>query len=243
MGLRLGDLTDDQRYDEWIRIIRRIYDEQVSQAWSYYMFRLLRAVFVANEGLSNEGGFIFEWVVRNYVDSSLMLLRRELDGVHGTECIQQLLLDMLDHPTVLTRGRYLSRRPNGHLRDLLAEEAFSKYAGSSTADRVPPDVIRVDLAQLEAAADHLRVFAERTRAHRTPEQGIDPQGMTFGALHDALTEVRAVIAKYYALLTQRVIAQWEAVPQYDVVRPFLLPWVHDRTTVERLAREGEYRKG
>lgn len=243
MGLRLGDITGDQRYDEWIRIIRRIYDEQVSQAWSYYVFRLLRAIFVANERLSSEGGFILEWMVRNYVDSSLMLLRRELDGQHGTECIQQVLLDMLDHPTVLTRARYLSRWPDGRLRDLLADQTFSKYAGSPIADRVPPDVIRLDLAQLEGAAEQLRAFAERTRAHRTPEQGIDPRGMTFGALHDALTEVRAVVAKYYALLTQGVIAQWEAVPQYDTVRPFLLPWVNDRATVERLARDDEYRKG
>jgi len=57
MGLRLGALDDDARYDAWIRIVRRIYDEQVAQAWGCYMFRLLRAVFVTNQHLSEEGGF------------------------------------------------------------------------------------------------------------------------------------------------------------------------------------------
>src|SRR5712664_2008925 len=41
MGLRLTtNLTEDQRHDEWARIIRRIAEEHVGQAWSNYMFRL-----------------------------------------------------------------------------------------------------------------------------------------------------------------------------------------------------------
>ena len=57
MTLRLGDVSDDARHDAWVRIIRRIYDEQRDQAWGHYMFRLLRAVFTTNQRLSEEGGF------------------------------------------------------------------------------------------------------------------------------------------------------------------------------------------
>ena len=53
MGLRLTtNLTEDQRHDEWARIIRRIAEEHVGQAWSNYMFRLLRAVFNVNRRLA-----------------------------------------------------------------------------------------------------------------------------------------------------------------------------------------------
>lgn len=78
MGLR-GLLSDDQRLAAWTRIIRRIADEHVGQGWNDYMFRLFRAVFTANPALSEEGGFIIKWLASNYVDSALMLLRRELD--------------------------------------------------------------------------------------------------------------------------------------------------------------------
>jgi hypothetical protein len=49
MTLRLGILSDESRYEAWTRVVERIYHEQVNQAWSHYMFRLLRAIFLANE--------------------------------------------------------------------------------------------------------------------------------------------------------------------------------------------------
>ena len=41
---------------------------------------------------------------------------------------------------------------------------------------------------------------ERTRAHRTPEQGIDDRGMTSEELHRALVTVREVVGKYREVL-------------------------------------------
>ena len=80
MTLRLPrETTDDERHMAWKRVVERIYDEQVGHAWRHYVFRLVRAVFAQNQQLSDEGGFIFTWAAENYVDSALMLLRRELD--------------------------------------------------------------------------------------------------------------------------------------------------------------------
>lgn len=98
MGLRLDHPNDTERLDAWARIIKRIYDEQVEHAWG---LRLLRAVLTTNPRLSAEGGFIFEWMVRNYVDANLMLLRRELDIQSNTESLRNLLLDICEHPTVI----------------------------------------------------------------------------------------------------------------------------------------------
>lgn len=167
MGLRLINLTEDQRYDEWARIIRRISDEHTGQAWSNYLFRLARAVFNINPWLAQNGGFLGNWLVANYVDSTLMLLRRELDRQDGTECLQQLLLDMLEYPTVVTRARFIARWP-ANTREWLANTAFSEFAGSTEADRFPTAIVRADLEKLEEA-EQLRVHAERTRAHRAPE--------------------------------------------------------------------------
>jgi hypothetical protein len=236
MGLRLTtNLTEDQRHDEWARIIRRIAEEHVGQAWSNYMFRLLRAVFNVNRRLAQSGGFLGNWIVGNYVDSTLMHLRRELDRQDGTECLLQLLLDMLDHPTVVTRTRFVASWP-ANTRDWLADETFSKYAGSSSAGHIDPAMIRADLARLEEA-EALRVHAERTRAHRTPEQGIDDRGMTFEELHRALVTVREVVGKYREVLGVGTMTQWQPVPQFNPIEPFLHPWVEDPDQVKRLSEE------
>jgi hypothetical protein len=238
MGLRLTNLTDDQRHDEWARIIRRAADEHVGQAWSNYMFRLLRAVLNVNRRLAESGGFLGNWIVANYVDSTLMLLRRELDRQDGTECLLQLLRDMLDHPTVVTRTRFVANWP-ANTRDWLADETFSKYAGSSSAEHIDPDMTRADLQRLEEA-EALRVHAERTRAHRTPEQGIDDRGMTFEELHKALLTVRSVVGKYREVLGVGSMSQWQPVEQFSVIEPFLRPWIENAdqaNEVRRLSRE------
>lgn len=248
MALRLGDIDADARYDAWSQVVERIKREQVNQAWSHYMFRLLRAVFTTNPSLSEKGGFIFEWMVDNYVDAALMLIRRELDVQSGTENLKNLLLDLIEHPMVVTRARYLSRweKENPAKEDpanrWLADRTFDRFnpirvEGNSDADYIDPDMVRADLDQLDASADHLRKYAERTRAHRTPELSLDTAEMTFKALHDAIADVQVVVKKYYRLLTLGSLVRWEPVPQYDTLEAFTKPWIVDRAAVKKASKD------
>jgi hypothetical protein len=66
-----------------------------------------------------------------------------------------------------------------------------------------------------------------------PEATLDPAVTAFGTLHEALDSVREVIAKYYALISQGIIGRWEAVPQFNTIRPFTRPWVEDPDAVAR----------
>jgi len=243
MTLRLKNVSDDERHAAWVRVIERIYTEQVNQAWSNYMFRLVRAVFAKNERLSEEGGFIFKWIAENYVHAALMLLRRELDQQAGTENLRNLLFDMIEHPTVLTRGRYRGAwRDEERFGRGRADRVFDSFkpkrvADNPEADYVDPDIVRADLAQVIGDAERLREYAERTRAHRTPERNVDTSDVTFQALHKAIADIRRVIEKYYALLTLKSIARWDPVPQYDTIGPFMAPWVVDREGVAAAADE------
>ena len=244
MTLRLKrDISDDERHATWIHVVERIEREQVNQAWSQYMFRLLRAVFSKNKRLSDVGGFIFNWLAKNYVDAALMLLRRELDQQAGAENLRNLLFDMIEHPGVLTRARYRAGwGKQGRFDRQQADRAFDSFnpkrvPESPDADYIDPEAVRADLEKVVADAKRLRQYAERTRAHRTPQQGLDTSEITFQALHEAISDVRQVVAKYYALLTLASITQWEPVPQYDTIAPFMTPWVIDPRGVAAAAEE------
>jgi hypothetical protein len=244
MTLRLGYVSYDERHAAWTRVIERIYTEQLDQAWSHYIFRLLRAVFDKNKKLSEEGGFIFDWIAKNYVDAALMLLRRELDQQAGTENLRNLLLDIIEHPGVLTRARYrASWGDGGGFERGRADRVFDSFdpkrvPENTEEDYIDPDVVRADLDQVVADAERLRVFAERTRAHRTPERKVDTSDITFRDLHKAIADARRVVEKYYALLTLKSIGQWEPVPLYDTLAPFMKPWVVDRNEVAAEVQEG-----
>ena len=236
MALRLpGTTSADERHTSWVRVAERIYHEQVSQGWRHQVFRLVRAVFSTNQPLSDEGGFLFNWVAENYVDSALMCLRRELDVQAGTENLRNLLEDIAQHPEVLTRLRYVAQWPSveaGRASDVFDSFSPKRVPGSPAADHIDPTQVRADLDQLVADADRLRVYAERTRAHRTPDQGID-ESVTFRDLHAAIGDVRRVVGKYYALLTLRSVVEWEPVAQYDTIAPFTKAWVKDGSAVAR----------
>ncbi len=121
MALRIPNAAStDERF-----AAERIYNEQVSQGWRHQLFRVVRAVFENNARLSEEGGFIFNWMAENYVDAALMLIRRELDVQAGTENLRNLLEDIIDHPYVLTRARYVGRWQPGDLD--IANRAFDSF--------------------------------------------------------------------------------------------------------------------
>lgn len=237
MTLRLNNLTDDERLDVWKRIIKRIADEQGRQAWSHYMFRLLRAVYINNDKLSAEGGFILHWTAQNYVDTALMLVRRELDRQAGTENLRNLLFDIIDHPTVLTRARYKAGwGQDEFLYENLADRAFDKFNpkrvdGNPSSDYIDPQLVKADLDQVVSDAENLREYAERTRAHRTPQPNISQADITFAELHKTIEDVRNTVSKYHSLITLGSIASWEPTPQFNVMAPFMYPWVEDTASV------------
>jgi len=241
MNLRLETHSPDERYAAWRRVIERVYHEQVCQAWNHSLFRLFSALFAENPRLSEEGGFVFQWMVENYVDAALMLIRRELDKQAGTENLRNLLSDMIQYPTVLTRARYLEAwNPQGPVEQQLAERSFNDFNPQRVdgeGDYIDPAVIQSDLNRVVASAERLREYAERTRAHRTPSQKIDVASITFAAMHEAIAGVRDVVAKYYALLTANKVSRWEPVFPYDPLEPFMNAWVIDRTSVEKALRE------
>lgn len=240
MSLRIPETASlSERHHEWIRVVERIYVEQVSQGWRHKMFRLFRAVFDSNPKLSEDGGFLFNAIAENYLDAALMVIRRELDVQGGTENLRNLLLDIIEHPTVLTRARYLEQW-GGDAADM-ANRAFDSFGpdgvpGSKQEDHIGPERVKADLAKLLDDVERLRVYAERTRAHRTPQRGID-NTITFAELHKAVDDIRTVVGKYYALLTQKIVTDWEPVAQYNTLAAFERPWLVDRDAVRRALKE------
>lgn len=199
----------------------------------------MRAVFDENKQLSKDGGYLLDWMVRNYLDSTLMLLRREMDVQPGTENLTNLLLDISTYPQVLSRGRVRARwNKTSDLGSELADHSMNRLElilvpGNSDEDHIDPVVISTDLSLLKGDVEQMRKFAERTRAHRTPTPKTAFQKLTYGKLHKALEDIQGVTSKYLALLTAKSVAQWEPVAQFNVLKPFLSPWV-ERSAMARV---------
>jgi hypothetical protein len=226
-------ISDNDRYAAWVRVIKRIYMEQDKQAWNCKIFHLVRTVFNTNDDLSKHGGFIFNWIAENYVDASLMVIRRELDKEDRVENIKNLLYDIQKHPEVLSRTNYIAPWP-AELHNQ-ANKIFDSYnpitiPGNPDADHINPQDVKSELSKLNKEFERLRIYAERTRAHRTSQNGIDTS-IKFRELHKAISDIRSAIEKYCRLLTPDLVIDWDATPLYDIIGPFTKPWVMDRAII------------
>jgi hypothetical protein len=234
MALTLArDISDDDRHAAWVQVADRIFWEQIRQGRRHRIFKLVCAVFHTNPELLAEGFDVFSWLVENYVDASLMLVRRELDKQAGTENLRNLLDDIIEHPEVLTRSRHTAAWPvaeSGRASEVFDSWKPLKVTGSPERDHIDPQVIRSDLEGVCAAAEQIRLYAERTRAHRTVVDGIGTP-IPFKELHRAIADICRTVEKYYELLTGVSVVQWEPVPQFDTMAVFMKPWVVDRKAV------------
>jgi len=238
MALGLPEvLSADDRHAAWVHFIGRIQAAQINQAWRDQMFRLVRAVFLSNEKLRADGGLWFNWMSENYAVATLTAVRRELD-VEGSPNLWNLLDNIIQHPRVLTRRRYVTQWGRGE--DEQANHTFDTFGpvrvpGSPADDHVDPAVVKMDRSRARNSVERVRLFAEVTRKSNPLEMGIEPLTVFLDEFHRALAAIGGVVEKYNNLLVaQATVASSEPMPQFDAVAAFLLPWVIDRDAVERI---------
>jgi hypothetical protein len=176
-------------------------------------------------------------MAQNYVDAALMLVRRELDRQARAENLRNLLFDIIEHPSVLTRARYKAGWDQDKFRyGDIRDRAFDKFDpkrvdGNPSADYIDPELVKADLDQVIADAENLREYAKRTRVHRTPQRNVSQTDITFAELHKTIKDVRNTVLKYHSLITLGVISNWEPTPQFSPIAPFMYPWVKDAASV------------
>ncbi|PIU49919.1 MAG: hypothetical protein COS92_04125 [Desulfobacterales bacterium CG07_land_8_20_14_0_80_52_14] len=234
-------LSDDERYDEWKRIIELIRKEHVGLDWAHYVFRLFREVFNANESLRQCGGFLLDTIAVMYITHVLMGFRRDMDIQGGTENLINLLYDMKKHANQMTRRRFLSSYGDtDETLTRIQNDRFDEWSplighyGPDT-DHIDPKRIQADIKKLKNAVENVRLYAERIISHRTPHD--TRLTLSFGEMHSAIHELRKIINWYYLFLTGGSMGNWEPIPQYDTLKLFFIPWLPDDPTIIKAVRE------
>lgn len=222
VGLATQHLTPAERRAYWVAAMERIREEHIDLAWSHYVLRLLREVFNANASLRDKGGFIIEATARMYATHTLMVLRRDLDSQANTENVRNLLYDLRDNATELTRASYLELW-QGADEELvkLGSSQFDDWKpirveGDSSGDYIDPNEIEGHLDDLLEKLGRAREYAERLLAIALRRPRTQAH---FCEMHEAMDELRTLINKYYVLLTASSMAKWEPVPPVQHSRP------------------------
>jgi hypothetical protein len=196
-------------------------------------FRDLADVFERNTRLQAAGGHMWDWIRLNYAASVLIRLRRQVDRQRNTINLKRLLLDISEHPEVITRARRRAfHRPvESELVEQILDSTFTKLwvrqpdPDGSDNDHVDPEIIRADLAALEDATERVQDVANQSIAHR---QRVPPGNVTFKELDQAFDAIESTLQKYYALICGPALVGAEPAPQFDTYEVFTFPWIEPR---------------
>nr|WP_290226542.1 hypothetical protein [Trichocoleus desertorum] len=205
-----------QKWNRWVQVLR----EQITRlVRSNYIYAETRKIVVENSAINNSNLF-YDWLTRNYVDATLMGIRRQLDEHPDCISLIKLLRDLQINNTLLTREKHLAL----YLKDMqaLGHNTFDILADKDL-DVFPEKILEIDLQQLEKIKALHKEFTDRRVAHYEKVSEVPSFG-TFQDLDDAISILGNIFQKYFLLLTASSI-ELLPIPQYDWTSIFKQSWL------------------
>jgi len=193
---------EDEIFAKWQRWVRQI-NEQITRLRFRRM--LWRGTLELMQSAEVKDGTYAAFLTGLYVDGQAMGIRRLSTAGDDEISIGRLLLEITQHPTVISRDRIRSipdltglDEHDRALRLQWADEGFASWVAPGT-NVIDIQIPTSDLGQLSDQAKKVVAFANRTVAH------LDPRGwdasLTFGELTRAIDTVSDLHARYLLLLT------------------------------------------
>lgn len=189
-------MDERAKFEEWVRQCQASFDDTVQLFWNRKLFRAVNEMFQTNQGLSQSGQHVWQWLAGMYVRDAAMLIRRELDKQRGALNLRHLLHDI-----------------EGSIHVLHAQ---SRAGGLPSADDV-----RRDRETLEQDTERVRDYAERLPAHRTPAAALS---VTWTDLDRSVNAVLRTMRRYRGYLTATDLLQVTPVANFDWLAPFRIRW-------------------
>lgn len=205
-----------QKWNRWVQVLR----EQITRlVRSNYIYAETRKIVVENSAINNSNLF-YDWLTRNYVDATLMGIRRQLDEHPDCISLIKLLRDLQINNTLLTREKHLAL----YLKDMqaLGHNTFDILAGKDL-NVFPKKILEIDLQQLEKIKALHNEFIDRRVAHYEKVSEVQSLG-TFQDLDNAVLIFENIFQKYFLLLTANS-TKLLPIPQYDWTSIFEQPWL------------------
>jgi hypothetical protein len=210
-----------EKLQKWERWIEAIYDDMVSSANSRKIYEETRQIVVANPTLADGSTVFFNCLVRWYVDSAVMGLRRQLKINGESISLAGLLKDISKNPHLLSRTHFLSLDQRQEMQKYL-NRTFDKYAGEG-AEHLDSESIKQELQELRERAKRCEAYADKLVAHLDEQPPKDIP--TFQELYDTVDFAETRLKKYYCLLKGSSLTSVTPVVQENWKKVFRIPWL------------------
>ncbi len=211
----------DPQIEKWRRWISRIVDDVQSLVWSVGIYSDVVSIVTGNPTI-NTGNRFYRWIARNYVHTSLMTIRRQLDCHRDAVSLIKLVSELEQNPDKADRAYHLTL----YQPDLryIAESTFDNLAGAGRPE-VQSKVFGNFRAQLEEKKSWLKEYTDRRIAHLDKAQELTRIG-TYGEISSTAECLRIITTRVFLLLEAKELEMNPTV-QYDWKAIFRTKWIPD----------------
>lgn len=216
----------DPKYQKWLKSLGKIRSEISELVLSRHVFQRIYEIVTINQEI-NKGNLFYDWLSKNYGQSSLMGIRRLIDKDKKTLSLYVLLQDCLENNNKLSRKLHISLYSD-EMKGL-GENQFDDLAGKNN-NSFPKSEIEKDIYKLDNIRELLKSHINKKIAHLDKkEHGKIPTLLEIYNSVDTLVE----IAHKYSLIITAVDHKFMPVIQNDWESIFKTPWINkiyrDRT--------------
>ena len=206
--------------DKWRRWLQQIKEEMEQLFVSREVYIEVRNIIASNPSIRHNNR-LYAWMSWNYVQSTLIAVRRLLAPRRDSASLIRLLADMEKHCALLTRDAHV--RLYSEDQPWQAHGTFDGLAGEG-APSFPKQQLEADRHQLLALWKKLKPLANKRIAHLDEMAKLKPLPR-YADMDAVIDMMEEQVRKYWLLLEAQDYSTLLPVPQYDWKDIFRLPWL------------------
>lgn len=216
----------DPKLKKWIRWSDEIQRETQALLIKTKLYDDYVEIVKNNQDIQNPRDF-HDWSMRNYYESTLMVIRRLLDTSRNCISLMNLLEELKCYYSLVTKEFYLRDYPEGDgLLPVTIDYASERFdeVFSEDGEVLSQKVVEEDIGDLKSKTSIVEHFIDNTLAHRnTGRRG--KQSIETKHVREAIGGIEEVAIKYLDLLGKGSYSELTPTWQYDHTEIFRKPWI------------------
>lgn len=202
-------MSANQKIEKWKKWLITISNEVRDLVRSCKIYSEIRQIVTSNPRI-NTSNLFYDWITRNYVDATLMGIRRQLDDHCDSVSLKNLLSDMKNNLDLLSRERHLALYSEERL--CLGNKGFDSLAGEGI-NNFPLERLEQDIEQLEKIRSLHKTYVDRRIAHYDKVRKVEVIG-TFKDLDNAVSSLEEIVSRYDLLIRANYMPSLLPLPTY-----------------------------
>ena len=211
------------KLQKWNKILDSLTDEVTELKRSKDIYLSLADIVEENPKI-NYGNRFHGWIIRNYIHTMFLSLRRLIDKDSRTISFYNFLHDIESHTDLITRKWYLSLYKGYPNR--LGNINFNSICGDKV-NTLPVELVNEDMEVIENIRKKIKHFADKRLAHFDKIKKIK-YTPTFDDLYESIDHLEGIVKKYHLLLRAHGIEDLTPIVQYKWKEIFKIPWINNR---------------